>query len=53
MSNAPKLGNASDVDAIAAKVSRGGVEMPPMAALLSAAEIDDVARFVAAGLPAP
>jgi mono/diheme cytochrome c family protein len=50
--NAPQLGNLDDVAAIAAKIRSGGVEMPPMSALLSTADIDDVARFVAAGLPA-
>ena len=49
--NAPRLGNSNDVAAIIAKVRSGGVEMPPMAALLSEQDVDAVARFVASGLP--
>jgi mono/diheme cytochrome c family protein len=49
--NATKLGNVSDVAAIANKIRVGGVEMPPMTAMLSGEQIEDVARFVAAGLP--
>ena len=49
--NAPKLGSSNDVAAIVAKIRSGGVEMPPMTALLSEQEIDAVARFVALGLP--
>jgi mono/diheme cytochrome c family protein len=40
-----------DPAAIAVKIAKGGEKMPPMAAMLSADEIDDVSKFVAAGLP--
>jgi quinoprotein glucose dehydrogenase len=40
-----------DVRSIASIVSQGRAEMPAMASVLSDAEIDAVAKFVAAGLP--
>jgi mono/diheme cytochrome c family protein len=40
-----------DTAAIADKVAKGGEKMPPMASMLSADDIDDVSKFVAAGLP--
>jgi mono/diheme cytochrome c family protein len=45
-----------DVAVIADKITRGAINpgdrMPPMAAMMSGDELDDVAKFVAAGLPA-
>jgi len=40
-----------DTAAIADKVAKGGEKMLPMASMLSADDIDDVSKFVAAGLP--
>jgi glucose dehydrogenase len=47
----PKLTGHSDVEAMKRTISGGGAQMPPMANLLTAEEIDDVAKFVAAGMP--
>ena len=54
----PALSTLTDVEAIIRSVSQGGVEMPPMAAMLSAEQIEAVSKFVAArltqqSLPAP
>ncbi len=40
-----------DPVAIAEKITKGGEKMPPMASMLQAEEIDDISKFVAAGLP--
>jgi pyruvate dehydrogenase E2 component (dihydrolipoamide acetyltransferase) len=40
-----------DPAAIAEKITKGGEKMPPMASMLQAEEIDDISKFVAAGLP--
>jgi mono/diheme cytochrome c family protein len=44
-----------DYDAVKEKIVKGmvspGEKMPPMAAALSADQLDDLAKFVAAGLP--
>jgi len=40
-----------DSAAIAEKVAKGGEKMPPMASMLSVDDVDDVSKFVAAGLP--
>jgi mono/diheme cytochrome c family protein len=40
-----------DTALITEKIVKGGEKMPPMAAVLAGDEVDDVAKFVAAGLP--
>lgn len=47
----PKLTGRTDVAAMKRFIAGGGAQMPPMANLLTAEEIDDAAKFVAAGLP--
>ena len=50
------LTNGLEVAVIKEKVTKGmvnpGVKMPPMGAALSADQLDALAKFVAAGLPA-
>ena len=48
----PKITGLSDLASISRFITSGGAQMPPMAAMLTAEEIDSVAKFVAAGLPA-
>ena len=47
---------ARDVAVIASKITKGAINpgdrMPPMAGMMSGDELDDVAKFVAAGFPA-
>ncbi|MGH6966118.1 MAG: PQQ-binding-like beta-propeller repeat protein [Phenylobacterium sp.] len=50
---APQLTGMRDATAVARKIRAGGVEMPPMAAMLTDADIEAVSRFVAAGSPRP
>lgn len=49
----PKVTGLRDLVAIKRITSAGSANMPPMAGLLTAQEIDHVSKFVAAGLPAP
>jgi mono/diheme cytochrome c family protein len=48
----PKITGLSDLASISRFITGGGAQMPPMAAMLTADGIDDVAKFVAANLPA-
>jgi mono/diheme cytochrome c family protein len=48
----PKITGLSEVASINRVITSGGVQMPPMAAMLTLEEINDVTKFVAAGLPA-
>ena len=50
-SGPPKVTGLTDIVAIRLRVQAGGIEMPPMAGMLTPQQIDLVAKFVAAGLP--
>jgi mono/diheme cytochrome c family protein len=47
----PRLTSLKDVAAMKRVIAAGGANMPPMSGLLTADEIDDVAKFTAAGFP--
>jgi quinoprotein glucose dehydrogenase len=47
----PRLAGLKDVPAMKRAIASGGANMPPMATMLTAAEIDAVAKFTAAGFP--
>jgi mono/diheme cytochrome c family protein len=47
----PRLAGLKDVAAMKRAIAAGGANMPPMSGLLTADEIDDAAKFTAAGFP--
>jgi mono/diheme cytochrome c family protein len=47
----PPLARQKDVAAVKRIISSGSANMPPMASLLTAQEIDAVAKFAVAGFP--
>jgi glucose dehydrogenase len=50
-SGPPKVTGLTDLAAVELKVTAGGIEMPPMAGLLSREQIRNVSLFVASGVP--
>ncbi len=47
----PKLTDKKDFPAIRRSIISGGAQMPPMGAMLTSEEINDVSKFVANGMP--
>jgi mono/diheme cytochrome c family protein len=50
---APTLAGLKDFAKVRQKVATGGVQMPPMSAMLPDSDIDAVAHFITAGMPKP